>query len=352
MRSVLPWAITAVWLAVAPELIDEWSAPEACGAAAQIEATTEEFLSRPLSERELEQVVIEGSIEAEEPGYRAWVHVQTPMGETTREVEAETCQAIVEASAIIIAVALDPVLVAESVEPVREAPSPVESTPRPREPSDSEPGQPEPGQPEASEPETSFAESSPRDRPFGPDARTPVSVAGLVAGGLDLGTVGDLAGGARAGLVLRRNLLRIELVGGFVGPVAHRPFVEAQGAGVRVLLGYVQLGACVNPAVGRFEFPICAIFETGAVRGTGIGLDQPLTAHQGWFVAAGRAAASVRVSERVRLTLGAEGGGLLHRPAFAIDDLGTAWRAPPALLRPFFAIEVDFTDAGSPRAAK
>jgi hypothetical protein len=104
----LAWALTVAPVERAPELLRlQWSAPESCPTHADVRDRISSQLSAADTERPLVQVDADIHVVEIEGGFRARLEVTTPTGLTERELSATTCAVIVDASALIVAMAAD-----------------------------------------------------------------------------------------------------------------------------------------------------------------------------------------------------------------------------------------------------
>lgn len=332
--------LTVLLALAGPDGLDvTWRAPHGCGSAEDVTATVGEFMSREVPASLLSQVRIEAIVTGSIDNPVVDVRVATPLGELQRKVEAETCDAAVDAAAVVIAVALDPLAVVEAARtPPEDGPNPAvapspEAVPPPR--ATEVASSPTPVEGNAGPEPVALAPRTPARRwPLGGSVRA----MGLV----DRGSLEGTAGGPRLALGLTVGRARVELAGTYLAPREVLPFGDAAGAGVRVQLGEVSALGCFVPRVSQVEFPTCAGFGLGAMRGDGVGLGAPTTSHDFWAIALVSAGVGWVPTPRFALWLQAEGGATLYRPAFVVDDLGVAFRAGPAAVRAILGPELRF----------
>lgn len=249
------------------------------------------------------------------------LQVRTPLGHSARRVEVASCSEAVQGSAIIVAVALDPLRVAEVASPAARGGPPV--------PRDAAAHPPRPSARSRRVPVASPRRSRPR----------PVLGAAVV---LDHGSLDAFSGGVQVGVGVALGRAHLGVRGLYLGPVEHHPFGDEPNAGVRVQLGAAGVYGCFVPRLSRVEFPACAHVEAGAVRGKGLGVMPVRLAHEPWVAAGAEAGVGVRVVGPLVLWLRAGGAAVLLRPRFFIDELGTVYRPAPALFRLALGPEVRF----------
>jgi hypothetical protein len=275
--------------------------------------------------------------------YRLALRMETASGVDERETTATDCAVLVDATAVIVAVAVDPSTVLGRGDA---APQPVEPTP--------EPGEPEPSEPEPNEPEPSELAVEPTPAPIVDptgDAATPeppplpgprVRFGIRVGGGVDVGVLPGLAGGLRlAGSVFGRRW-RAELRGDYWFP---RTATVADGIGGRVSLLGVGGRGCVVPGVARvaLEFPLCVGLESGAMRGDAVGdrVASPTTSRRFWLAADGSAGVAWAPRRFLALVLQAELVVPLVRAGFRVGER-EVHRAGPVAGRGLLGVEARF----------
>lgn len=197
--------------------------------------------------------------------------IEGPVSVERRSFAAETCETAAEATALVLAMALEG-------EPPTDEPT-AQPEPAPTEPEpDPEPAPTEPPTPPAVTPEAAPVEPDPPEaNPTG--ART-TSTRGEGPPGRDFGfAVGVLGGGGYGPLTSGSGLVslslavlgprwRVALLGSWQPPTR----VDlATGLGSARIDGFVA-GArgCGVPATGRLDFPLCGGVEAGVVRGRGL----------------------------------------------------------------------------------
>lgn len=100
-------ALLGALLAAAPasEVALRWEAVEACPTAIEVRARVEALVGRPLEGPP--RVRAEVVVKARGAGYEADLTLTTRTGTSARRLEAEACDAVVDAVAVIVALALD-----------------------------------------------------------------------------------------------------------------------------------------------------------------------------------------------------------------------------------------------------
>lgn len=258
----------------------QWSAPASCPTHTDVEDRIASQLRVAASERPLVDVQADIRVEQSHDGFVAQLRVTTPTGITERTLSAITCAVIVDASALIVAMAADTAAADRAI----------------------------------------AVEPAPRPKPTKPRA----AIWGLVAvgGGIGLGGVAPIGGviGGLAGLTTDRVRFEIEGRYAFARQVRHA--VE-RDVGGEVSLWTV--GPRVGPVLhaGKFEFPLLAGADVGQARGAGFGVTQPRVARRPWFSVGLFPAVVWRVTPHLGLGLAAEIDAVIVRPRFSLADVGT-----------------------------
>lgn len=186
------------------------------------------------------------------------LQIRTPSMSLRRRLEADACATLVQAAALLIAIAIDPLEVASQV-------SAASATPQLRLPADELPlavTAPEP--PPAPSPPRSTAPVRPRPTPR-------LRVAGLVRleGALDAGATPGVAGDVAGAVGLLRGRLRLELHGLYTAPRA----IDRGPAAVATLARWaVGARGCGRVVQGRLEIPLCLGVEAGQWLAAGAGI--------------------------------------------------------------------------------
>jgi hypothetical protein len=276
---VLAGSIGLALVEPAPESLRlQWSAPASCPTRDDVAARIASQLRTTSPERPLVDVHADIRVEQSDDGFVAQLRVTTPTGITERTLSAITCAVIVDASALIVAMAADTAAAERVVEP---AVPPKASKPR-------------------------------------------AAVWGIVAagGGIGIGGVAPIGGviGGLAGLTTYRVRFEIEGRYAFARHVRHD--VERNVGGE---VSVWTIGPRVGPVlhVGKVEFPLLVGADVGQARGAGFGVTQPRVARRPWLSVGLFPAVVWRVTQHLGLGLAAEIDALIVRPRFALGDVGT-----------------------------
>ncbi|HLT39454.1 MAG TPA: hypothetical protein VK034_24390 [Enhygromyxa sp.] len=253
-----------IWLALGPPIQRpsegvplRWTAPLECPDQAALRERVDALAPGLLDSRDAAGSQVEAEIRVEAEGYAATVVVRNDGGETRRELAAGDCELLADATALILAVTLDPVAVSIGLGRI-ESPG---LEPRAIEP---EPVEPEPIEPEpvAVDPELDM----PRDRGL-PDRPRRLRAGVRVLGGGGYGPTNTGYATVNGTLALIGPRWRAELGGLWAIPRVVR--VDAGFGGS--FDGWAILGrGCFAPTLRRLELPVCGGVELGSVRGRGL----------------------------------------------------------------------------------
>jgi hypothetical protein len=258
-----------------------WEAPDPCPDAAALLARVELITRRALRFDPDASATIEGRVYQGTSGdYH--VDLTTRIGEQreTRALRATTCEAVVDASALVVALALEPHTSGSPLDASEgETAGSVSAAGGPASPSPSvpEPMQPATREPPAEPPTTSDAAPEPHARVPGSApwsvpatatarARRPQSLISFAEGAGALAQTTTIAGGIAGGLGWQHGRARIDL-----GARHWFRATTATDPGVRLALTSGALRGCFVPTWGRVELPMCAGVEAGGMRARGRG---------------------------------------------------------------------------------
>lgn len=321
--------------AVAAVALD-WRAPRnSCPQRDRVEARIRELLPELDELAEVDEgarVAVWGRVDlGEGERWTVSLRFESDRGVDERSFSAASCEAGAEAAALVIAVTVDPLGVAETVaepaagegreEAPEEEPEPavVEPDPTP------EVVEPEPElEPELDEGELSRPRSrpgeGPRTRPRRSDGPRPRVALGVQGGG-GWGPLRLATAGLGLELAIFGERWRAGVRGLWLPP---RVDVLESGEAARYDGFAIAARGCGVPRFGgerRVELPLCAGFEAGALGGRGTGLTpQPRAASQPWVAAV--LGPGLRWAVRPRVALGVDLDLLvsLVRGGFAIDE--------------------------------
>jgi hypothetical protein len=298
-------ALVMALLEPAPEPIElAWSAPPECPSQDQLRASVSGMLGGASAR---EQVHADVSVVRESEGYAADVALVIDGRRSTRRLVATSCSALAEATALVIAVSVDPVRALEE--------------------SPGEPAAAQIPEPRVVEPPTLPVVEDPVDRSVAivPDASTapPPRRPGAyvrILGGADYGTTPAITGMLGGAVGLRGRDWRAELDGSWAFARSTSLTIAPEA---RAALGRWSIGArgCGVPTRGRIEVPLCAAIEAGAIEGDGTGgTIGARHARRPWIAAVLGPAIAITVVPRLALLLGVDLVAPLWRARFVIGS--------------------------------
>lgn len=316
-----------------------WDAPASCPVEAEVVAELERLLGGPLGERKGPRLTAIARVR-QEPGGSFDLRLWTVSDEGTlqRSLTHAQCDALARAGALIAAMAIDPSVLdrmseeTDAAEVAAEAKTVEDPEPLP----EAEPAEPEPAPPEPVQPQ-------PEPEPPKPEKKKERRVRGGVRLGAGL-SFGDLPG---VGALLRLTpaliwpRARLEFEVGY-GPLRRARFDDTPDRGADLQLAVGAVRGCPLLHARKFEFPLCAGLEIGAVYGRGVGYPITSAGHQ-LFVAL-HLAPGVFYAPHPRVAVGAIVEGAIHvvRPRFTVANLGLVYHSALASVRALLAVEVRF----------
>ncbi len=344
--------VTGLLLALAtspaPAVDLRWDAPAGCPPQAELERQVSALLAGH-TQTASDPPRVAFQIQRRGPRWLLHGEINGAHASGRRDLEAATCSELVEAAALIVAIAVDPSFVPGRPASVPPAPPPAE--PEPTAPTPGEPQVPQvptaPASPSlALEPRLEPDEQTTEPTAAPPPSRRPALLLGLSAG-LGLGALPAPAGLLRLVLGLQGRRWSAAVVHDFWLPRDTLLAPATPGAptyGGRFWLWSAGLRGCAIAPLGRIiAVPVCATVAVGVHSGEGIGAvtrSQPRTSP--WLGLAVGPGLQLRVSPRVRLTLAGELLGILARPDFRVgqataccaDRLGAQFTAGVLLVLP------------------
>jgi len=263
----------------------DWSAPATCPRAEAVEAA----VARLASDGPLQGSPV--SVKVVQLGGDRW-SAELRWGTATRTLHGESCESVTQAVVVILAMAIDPELEADRVEPPQRAVTKREGS-------------------------KLGAETAPRARELqvrGPDFAWGGSLR-------TLGEYGILPGPAWGGLALLRggfprNFGEIALLG-LLPRDALLPDQPNQGG--QFYWAGVRLAGCT--AAGTHLFA-CAAFEAGQVTGRGFGVRDPRMGSGPWLAPGVQGLLRLPLAQRWHFEATLGGFVALVRPQYELDDLG------------------------------
>lgn len=303
-----------------------WQAPLDCPDAQSVLASAE-AMGVELRGSALE---LDGQIEEVDGGYRLELSVQTASGVTTRTMHAESCHELGHAAALVVSVAVDPLLVPAPPDP---GGSTVDREPAGEDTPEAEP-----------EAERTVPAPVPR-QPLTEEVPEPANglqSALFLSGVIGRGISPRVDGRLQLGAAVDGRWVRGELLG-FHAFAQRVEYDQEPGLGARVLAwgGAVRVGPRANLRGLELAAPVG--IEAAAVVGDGYGADRSWArAELTWGVVAAPGL-RIRLGQRVSVGADAEVSVALRRPAFAVGGGEALYRVPRVGVRGGLRIEVRFS---------
>ncbi len=243
----------------------------------------------------------------------------------TRSVAGRSCEELADAGALILALAVDPMLAEHQAAPAGDLP-PAPASPQPMMPA------------EPSSPVTPPVAETPSARPrtrFG--QRIAVELAGVADGG----SLAHVAPGI--GLALRYAAPRFEIgLGGIWLPPQKALAGGRSDRGGDVDLLAIDLSGCFVPSWGGVRSSTCALFEAGSISAEGFGAAETHRKSRAWIAPGLSQATQLRLHDRLSLRLAVWGLAPLRRPDFVLVNVGRVHQPAPVVVRLSIGLNLQF----------
>jgi hypothetical protein len=228
-----------------------------------------------------------------------------------RTLESTSCRSLADATALIVALTIDPERVAAHRTSTL-TPEEIASALAPDKPGT---GSVSFSPSASSAPSASLAES-PR---VAAAAASPVPLAVLAGLSGDVGTLPHPAYGLTLGAAFLWKRLRLEGYGAYWSSQAGQAVGGSAGEGGDFFLADGGLRGCWLPVLGRLEIAACPGLELGVLHGQGVGVNEPLSQNSVWVAATALGRISWRIAPSLAVYLEAGIALPLRRDVFDID---------------------------------
>jgi len=293
-----------------------WSAPDECPDDARLVHQIETLLGQSLLETKGQGLGVRVSAQGNpERGYAGKISFSSARGNEERFLEHPHCEKLVEAMALVIALAIDPERV-RTTQSAREAGTSlavpaVESAP-------SLPERPEPMPPSPVAP--SRIPEPNRDGVPSPVGRPLRGLRVALHGLAGAGALPGFGGGVQAAIGWQSPRFRVEALGRYWAP-RNKTIAIAPAARVEVELSTLGARACWLLPASAWRFSACGGADLGSERGTGVGVQNPRSRDALYSQLSGGFQVAYARSQLVP-EAGLEVSGALLRPGFGISQDG------------------------------
>jgi hypothetical protein len=317
-----------------------WEAPPECPSLGDLNAAIERNLGRPMREVAEPEFRARGRVSLDENFAWHVAIVLTSGGETReRHLSGSSCWEVTEATAVIVALVLDPTLGGRADEAATlkdEAPPTEEAPPPEAAPAASENPPPEPpalrlGARGPARPEEDTATPPPSEPGTAVIARPYVAWDGFALPASAFGIGGALgAAGSK---------WKLEASGAYFFEQRSEP-----SGNLAVDLSLLVAGprGCYLPLSGSLELLLCGEAEIGVLQGKGVNAGNSRSGTLRWFALGAAALLQFELDEAVALVTGVDGLAPLLRDEFVVVGLGPVHELPLLTLRTTLGAEFRF----------
>ncbi|HWB80635.1 MAG TPA: hypothetical protein VG755_36985 [Nannocystaceae bacterium] len=314
LAMVLAWASVA-----APPEPEEgtvalqWRAPEGCPDGVRVRDEIRRFVATGAQTGTLDRVDADARVVREGDRYVLELELKLPGGAMHKRIEADKCEVLASAAALVMAVMLDPKAVVETVEEAKVEPPTPEPPPK--------------------------VEPKPVTPPPPVDRKRRVQALMRIFGMGSFGAMPRFGGALGGSLGARIGRARVEVVA--LGEIPQRKLNDTErSAGARIDLWTLGVRGCFAPNVNRVEFPLCAGVEAGQLRARGFGLSVARSTAAPWLAFPFGAMVMWAPVPRFAFGGGVDAWVAATRPTFEIDDLGPIHRTQRAGVRIHASVEL------------
>lgn len=292
----------------------QWLAPTTCPAQVDVQAAITQLAGRAPRSGELTATAV---VAQEASAWTLQLSVVHEASVFQQQLVASDCATLADATALVIAVLLDPIAAARAAPPRVDR---AVST----------------GPQKTDRPPTSVD----------PPARPRWKVGMQLRLGGEYAAIPRGTAGGRIGLMFRRKQLELRLDGSYWVP---RRTARGTAAGAVVQLGTAAASACIVPSVRRVELPLCGGLEAGATQARGLNVANARPVTVPWVALTASPGVRWWLRPRFALLATAEVFAPIVRPALKLGpaaDGRTIHRAGPVGARGLIGIVVGFSRFG------
>ena len=288
--------------AEAPLTLD-WTAPAGCPDAAWVEASVLRLLSTPPTE----PLRVRAVVRPDAAGWQVDLRLEGA-ARGTRRLRAASCESVARASALIVALALDPqaaALASDEMARGEAAPAPVAAVPLPTPaPATVPPVVPAPARPSRVPPRTEARVRELRGH-------------GIAAAAVELGYVPGLAPAALVGGGLGTRLWRADILLQ-IAPFSSGSVEGSPAYGADFSLLSAEARGCVGPSWRWVSVEGCGALRATRVNGRGTGMDESYRDHASLLSLGAGVLVRVPSRSRVAAEAGVDATVPMTRPSFVV----------------------------------
>lgn len=315
----------------------EWAAPANCPTRDHVVAEIARLLGHPAETAATQPLTARANVSLVENGsWQLRLETITRDGAETRTMDGSTCVEVADATALILAMAIDP----DAVRPASASSGPVDASSAPPTPiASSAPPTAVESLPSAApviaaSPAPSSSAPPASDRPWHITIRTTATV--------DFGTFAAAGAGTEIAMGVLFSRVRIELSATYWLPQFTPIAPPSVQGGVISMVEAGARGCFVLARVPVADFETCVRFDLGSMIGTGQGVLFPTTGSALWGAAMAGLGGGLSPVRGLSFRAYVDGGATLLAPTFVITGIGQVHQSSPAFVRGQIGVEVHF----------
>lgn len=338
--SCFAWQAASQQPAPREAFVLHWRAPSECPSADRIRNAIQELIGS--KDRSGRTVIARAEVwRGEDAAWHVSIQTESAQGQGERKVDGASCKAVSDASALIIAMAIDPAAVMDRMGETPPAASASSSAPVPTASVSAPTPQPAPKAPPARAPLPSWNRTRALEPLPRADSSWPSGLAASGAAVVDIGSLPTASPGGELTLSALGARFRWELSGRYFSQVSDE-YADRPVAGGEFRLWTVATAGCRDWSRGLWGWSACGGMEAGSMRAKGFGVTDPSQASPPWVALEAGGLGFLRVYSGLWLRAHVGAVVPLVRRHFLIAPYGELHQAWPVELRASFGPELRF----------
>jgi hypothetical protein len=291
-----------------------YAAPTECPDDLELVQAVEGFLGQSLRDAREQSLTIDARVQGDpRAGYSAKLAFEGPEGSVVRFVDHVNCAKLIEAAALMVAIAIDPERVRQRHQADDGAPSKAAEPDPERVAVSAKPAPPSPEVAAVARAGKQATLIPPLGATAGPALRPQVALLALANGGM----LPSVAPGLGAEMSFRYHWAEVG-IGGRLWAARSETVPAARASSIDLSLTAAIIRLCGVPSTGRWSLPLCVGGHLGDMQGTGQQVDHARTRH-GTFAAVSGGATLAYSAGRFVPLVGVDLYAIVARPQFGVE---------------------------------